>query len=180
MLAGMGKEAEFPVAEYVRQARRRASANQRELAERAEMAQSTVARIEAGQATPCVPTFHRLLRAAGLHLAVVDDQGYWVPPLQEPPDTRDLAERRFPAHLGLILDPEPADWWGSRFGLIRPPETFHRDPEARRAHRELAHHWRGVACHPIKNLDWRQGTQLRSVARWELPRPPWAVAAGED
>lgn len=177
----MDPQAIFPIGDYVRQARRRASANQRELAERAGVAQSTLARIEAGRSAPTVTTFCLLLRAAGLHLAVVDDTDRWVPPLQEPPDTRDFADRRFPAHLGLILDPGHGEWWGNRFGLVRPPETFHRDPDACRAHRELAHRWRGILCHPVARTDWRDGRQpdRATTAPWELYQPPWrADAAG--
>ena len=38
----------------------------------------------------------------------------------------DLAGRRLPAHLDTILDPSYGDWWGYRYGLTAPPETFRR------------------------------------------------------
>ena len=100
----------FPVSGYVRQSRRRAATNQRELAELAGVTQSTLSRIEAGRSIPNVARLLRLLRVGGMHLAVVDDRGRWIPPLQEPPETRDLAGRHFPAHVGLILDPGPGEW----------------------------------------------------------------------
>jgi len=49
----------------VREARSRAGLSQRELAARAQTAQSVVARIEGGQTSPTWETFGRLLRAAG-------------------------------------------------------------------------------------------------------------------
>jgi len=173
---------DFPISGYVRQSRRRAATNQRELAELAGITQSTLSRIEAGRSIPNVATLLRLLRVGWMHLAVVDDRGRWVSPLQEPPETRDLAGRRFPAHLGLILDPGPGEWWGNRFGLVRPPETFHRDPEARRAHRELAHRWRGILCHPVVRTDWYAGRATDpsdAETPWETYTPPWRPAPTE-
>lgn len=54
----------------LRQARRRAGFSQRELARRAGTAQSVVARIERGQASPAADTLEHLLRAAGFRLRV--------------------------------------------------------------------------------------------------------------
>ena len=58
-------------------ARVRAGLSQRELATRAGVAQSTVARIESGHADPAFSTLERLLAAAGLemriHLEPADD-----------------------------------------------------------------------------------------------------------
>ncbi|MPZ64825.1 MAG: helix-turn-helix domain-containing protein [Pseudonocardiaceae bacterium] len=174
---------EFPVSGYVRQARRRAKLNQRELAERAETSQSTIARAETGSGALTVPVLLRVLRAGGMHLAVVDGRGRWVPPLQEPPETRDLAGRRFPAHLDLILDPHSGDWWGDRYGLLRPPETFHRDPRARLAHRQQAHAWRGIGTHGIWKTGWRDtaGPRNGDGPPGERYEPPWqqgGAAAG--
>jgi transcriptional regulator with XRE-family HTH domain len=170
----------FPVDGYIRQVRRRASLNQRELAELADTSQSTIARAEAGRGLPALPVLLRVLRAGGLHLAVVDGEGRWVPPLQEPPETRDLAERRFPAHLGLILDPRGGEWWGDRFGLVRPPETFHRDPVARRQHREKANAWRGIGTHDVWKTDWRDTIEPvdGDAPAWAQHEPPWKRAAG--
>ncbi len=55
-------------ASLVRDARLRAGLTQRELASRAETAQSVVARIERGQTSPTWETLTRLLAAAGFDL----------------------------------------------------------------------------------------------------------------
>ena len=53
----------------LRQARRRAGLSQRALARRARSAQSVIARIECGQASPSWGTLERLLRHAGFALS---------------------------------------------------------------------------------------------------------------
>jgi len=53
----------------LRDARRLAGLTQRQLADRAGVAQATVGRIESGQITPRVDTLENLLRAAGQELA---------------------------------------------------------------------------------------------------------------
>lgn len=165
----------FPVSGYIRQARRRAAMNQRELADTVDTSQSSIARAETGRTAPTLAVLLRVLRAGGMHLAVVDGQGRWVPPLQEPPLTRDLAGRRFPAHLDLILDPRGGEWWGDRYGLLRPPETFHRDPAARLAHRRQVHFWRGIGTHGSWKTDWRDtaGPRDGDAPAWEHYEPPW-------
>jgi transcriptional regulator with XRE-family HTH domain len=57
-------------ARLLRGVRRRAGLSQRELARRAQVPQSTVARIELGTLSPRVDTLDRLLRAAGQTLGV--------------------------------------------------------------------------------------------------------------
>jgi len=120
----MTQPPDFDAAGYVRQARRRTRMNQREFAAACAVSASTVSRTEAGRTTISLAPFAQLMRAAGLRLVVVDENKRRVPPLKEPLATRDLADRRFPAHLDLILDPEPGEWWGDHFGLVRPPETL--------------------------------------------------------
>lgn len=154
----MRQHPELDVGGYVRQVRRRTRMNQREIAAACAVSPSTVSRAEAGHGTMSLATFSRLLRAAGLRLVVVDDEKRRVPALKEPPSTRDLAGRRFPAHLDLILDPEPGEWWGDHFGLVRPPETFHRDPATRYAHRLVFHRFKGVLVHG-QTTDWRRRVQ---------------------
>ena len=56
------------IAAVVRDARHRAGLSQRELARRARTAQSVVARIELGEASPTWHTLTRLLAAAGFDL----------------------------------------------------------------------------------------------------------------
>ncbi|MEV7330939.1 XRE family transcriptional regulator [Micromonospora sp. NPDC093244] len=92
-------------------------------------------RIEAGSLTPSLAVLERLLGAGGLYLVVVDQEGRIVQPMVDREDVHDGAGRRYPSHLDTILDPEPGEWWGDRYGLARPPETYHRssvDREARR------------------------------------------------
>lgn len=126
---------DFPAPGIVRAVRRRADVSQRELAERAGLSCSTVHRIEAGAHPPSLTTMCRVLRVADLTLVVVDHEGRLIPPLRAWDDTRDGAERHYPAHLDTVLDPRPGEWWGDRFGLARPPETFHRDRGRRDAQR---------------------------------------------
>lgn len=160
----MRRDTQLDVAGYLRQARRRTRMSQRELAAACAVSASTVSRAEAGRTEITLGTFTRLLRAAGLRLVVVDDEMVRVPALQELAQTRDLAQRRFPAHLDLILDPRRGEWWGDRFGLVRPPETFHRDPAARYAHRLVFHELRGVLVHG-QPADWRDRVE-RDRARF--------------
>ncbi|MBQ1049989.1 helix-turn-helix transcriptional regulator [Micromonospora sp. C51] len=125
----------FPIAGLVRRARRIVGLSQLRMARFAKVAPSTVARVEAGSLTPSLAVLERLLGAAGLYLVAVDQEGRVVLPMEVWDDTRDGADRRYPAHLNTILDPEPGEWWADIYGLARPPETYHRsraDREARR------------------------------------------------
>lgn len=56
------------VSGLLRAARRRAGLSQRALAERANTAQSVIARIESGSTSPTLETLERLLRATGFEL----------------------------------------------------------------------------------------------------------------
>ncbi|SDY06074.1 Helix-turn-helix domain-containing protein [Micromonospora pattaloongensis] len=132
---GTARVGEYPVAGLVRRARRIADLSQRQLARFAKVSPATVGRIEAGSMTPSLAVLERLLGAAGLYLAVVDQNGRVVLPMQDRDDLRDGAERRYPSHLDTICDPEPGEWWGDVYGLARPPETYHRDRGYRDAQR---------------------------------------------
>jgi hypothetical protein len=79
--------------------------------------------------------FQRILAVAGLQLVVVDAGRRIVAPMAAWDDTRDGAERLYPAHLDTILDPEPGEWWADVYGLMRPPETFRRNRKDRDAQR---------------------------------------------
>lgn len=132
----------------VRAARRRADCSQRELAERAGVAASTVGRVEAGSLVPSLGLLRRLLGAAGLALVAVDAEGRLVVPMRDDrDDLRDGAGRRYPSHLDTVVDPGPGDWWGDRYGLTSPPETFHRDREVRDARRRRSRWEVRVAQH---------------------------------
>jgi transcriptional regulator with XRE-family HTH domain len=125
----------LPIAGLVRAARRRADLSQRELAARAKVSRSSVNRIEAGAFTPSIGMLGRLLGVADIHLVAVDPDGHVVLPVGCWDDTRDGAGRHYPVHLDTVLDPLLGEWWGDRFGLARPPETFHRDRARRDAQR---------------------------------------------
>lgn len=160
----------YPIAGLIRRARRIADLSQRQMARRAKVSPSTVARVEAGGLTPSLDLLQRLLGSAGLYLAVVDADGHVILPMEDREDIRDGAERRYPSHLDTILDPKPGEWWADIYGLARPPETFHRDrryrDEARRRSQwevRVAQH-RGVPPPPDPRRDW--------------PRPDWDLLDG--
>lgn len=119
----------------VRKVRRIADLSQRQLADRAKVSRATVARAESGALMPSLPLLLRLLAVAGLGLVVTDRQGQVIRPMALWDDTRDGADRHYPAHLDLILDPRAGEWWADIYGLARPPETFHRDRAWRDAKR---------------------------------------------
>ena len=60
----------MPAWAIVREARERAELTQRQLAERAEKAQSEIAKIERGRRDPTFSTLERLVRAAGYDLRI--------------------------------------------------------------------------------------------------------------
>jgi transcriptional regulator with XRE-family HTH domain len=123
------------VAGLVRSVRRRCDASQRELAAAAKLSPSTVARIESGSLIPSLGVLLRLLAVGRLVLVVTDEDGKVVRPMQIWDETRDGADRQFPAHLDLILDPGFGEWWADGYGLARPPETLHRNRRLRDAMR---------------------------------------------
>lgn len=125
----------------------------------AKVAPSTVGKVEAGVMVPSVDVLERLLGAAGLYLAVVDQDGRVILPMEDRDDTRDGAERRYPSHLDTILDPRFGEWWADRYGLARPPETFHRSRSRRDAQRRRSQWEVRVAQHrkvppPPSGSDW--------------------------
>ena len=125
----------FPAGGLVRAARRRADLSQRALAERAHLSRSTVGRIESDDLVPSLGTLVRLLRVSGMRLVAIDSERRLVEPMDTFDGALNGAERRYPSHLDTILDPRMGEWWGDRFGLARPPETFHRDRARRDAQR---------------------------------------------
>jgi transcriptional regulator with XRE-family HTH domain len=145
----------YPVAGLVRRARRIAGLSQRSMARFAKTSPGTVGKVESGSLVPSVDLLERLLGAAGLYLAVVDQDGRVTLPMETWDDTLDGAERRYPAHLDTILDPEPGEWWGDVYGLLRPPETFHRHREDREERR--------------RRSQW----EVRVARHRSAPPPPW-------
>jgi transcriptional regulator with XRE-family HTH domain len=133
----------FPVDRYLRAARRRADLSQRELAERAGVANHVVARAEAYAHLARVQHFAQLLESTGLHLIVVDDDGVEVSPeVATQGALKDRADRRFPAHLDVR--PGKDGWWGSGWPMFEgkvPAYTFDRERGAReRLRRRLREH----------------------------------------
>ncbi|MEJ8278404.1 helix-turn-helix domain-containing protein [Pseudonocardia spirodelae] len=162
----------------VRRVRRSADLSQRELAARTGLAPSTIARIESRSLAPALGTLAAILAVAGLRLVVVDAQGRRVPPMEDPPgdDLRDGAGRRFPAHLDVIVDPLPGEWWGDRYGCARPPETFRRDRELRDVMRRRSV-WevrvaQQRAVPPPPTVEYWMMLQARCRDCGRLPEPP--------
>ncbi|MCZ7440154.1 GNAT family N-acetyltransferase [Micromonospora sp. WMMC241] len=120
--------------DLLRRLRRRADLSQRELAARAGLPQSAVARIESGRATdPRYRTIERLVRAAGGGMGVEFERGHdtRATPSTEPgpvphDDMRDQAGRHYPAHLDVWKVCEPRDWpgawWAEWYAL--PPRLW--------------------------------------------------------
>ena len=132
----MTTSGELPTDQYVRRVRRAVDASQRELAELAGVSERTIARVESGAAVPSLRVLQRLLAAAGYHLVVVDADRRLISPMSDlPDDARDRQGRRFPAHLDVIIDPGPGEWWGDLMGIARPPETFRRSRSLRDSQR---------------------------------------------
>lgn len=167
----------------VRTVRRRADLSQRELAQRAGLSRSTIGRIESRSLAPGLRALVAILAVAGMRLVAIDEDNRRVPPMEDPPgdDMRDGAGRRYPSHLDTILDPAPGEWWGDRFGLARPPETFRRDREMRDVMRRRSVWEVRVAqyqwAHPPPTVEnWIQ-QQARCRRCGTLPppvRPPFA------
>ena len=108
----------FDVGGLLAQARRHADLSQRELAQLAGMSQSSVAGYESGGQLPRLQALLRLLDAAGLRLAVLDEEGAEVRPFDSRA-ARDNAGRRFPAHLDAA-HPDDVDPYVRRPRYDRP------------------------------------------------------------
>jgi transcriptional regulator with XRE-family HTH domain len=108
----------FAAGVQLRRARRIARLSQRELAARAQIPLSTLARIEAGVTSdPRVSTLAALFAAAGCRLTVFSRANQELP--EHPWESeRDYGVRHFPAHLDLWPVNQPynvfgrVDWWG--------------------------------------------------------------------
>ncbi|MCO1595464.1 GNAT family N-acetyltransferase [Micromonospora sp. RHAY321] len=159
----------------LRALRRRADLSQRQLAERSEVPQATIARIESGRAVdPRFRTVERLVRAAGGEVTI----GVSPPTAAAAPvphdDMRDEAGRRYPAHLDVWPVHEPRDWPGAwwaewyrlppeRYPLPLPPAAY----ELNRRYRD--------------NRRWgaevRRTARVRRVTGGDLPGTCWRFVA---
>lgn len=137
--------------------------SQREMARAAGLSQATVNRVERGDLVPSLAVLVEVFAVAGLSLAVVDAKGEVVLPMIDWADAKDGAERRYPSHLDTIIDPQLGEWWGDRYGLVRPPETFYRDRSLRDQQR--------------RRSQWEvRGNKYRNVPPPRMPRGYWKQA----
>jgi len=123
----------FPADRYLRAARHRADLSQRELADKAGVPQSLVARAERHPTKATAANTSVMLSAMGFRLVVVDEQGNELEPEDEADaDRRDRGNRRYPAHLDIRDGKD--HWWGYGWPMFdgkEPEYTFDRDRWAR-------------------------------------------------
>lgn len=162
---------DFDLSGIVAAARRRADLSQRDLAALTGIPQSTVAAAESGARSLSVASLVRLLDAAGLRLAVLDEEGAEVRPFDSRA-VRDNAGRRFPAHLDAA-HPDDVDPYVSRPRYDRPAARragfeWRRGRDARRE-RDGATAARHVTAGEVelRRLDRRYGRQPAYWARRE-------------
>jgi transcriptional regulator with XRE-family HTH domain len=183
--ADQSKLGRFPISGLIRAARRSADLSQHQLAKRAGLGQSTVARAESGSLVPSINVLQRLLACAGFELVVVDQEGRVVQPMRDAEWTRDGAGRRYPSHLDTILNPRPGEWWADRYGLVRPPETFLRD-RARRDEQRRRSQWevrvKQLRFAPKPSLQWEreEAERIRKQRERESRSKPEPAAEWYD
>ena len=158
----------FDLPGVLRRIRRAADLSQRELADRLQLAKSSVGRAESGAAGMDVRTVARAASLAGLRLALVNTDGEEVGPMTAD-GARDMGNRRFPAHLDTRFGDER--WWYDvhRYDRARPWFTFDRDRRARDAYRQRDgtpedHHVPKAGDSPRERADARHREHLRRVA----------------
>ncbi|MEV4538822.1 helix-turn-helix transcriptional regulator [Asanoa sp. NPDC049518] len=161
----------LPVSGLLRAARRQADLSQRQLAARSGASHGTVSRIEAGALVPSLAMMEKLLSACGYKFIVVDERRRTLRPMVDSDNTLDGGRRRFPAHLDVILDPLPGEWWADIYGLARPPETFYRDRAKRDRQRR-----RSVWEVRVKQNRWRPPPPARDEFYGWTRNGPAAVA----
>ncbi|MEU4474392.1 helix-turn-helix transcriptional regulator [Micromonospora sp. NPDC023888] len=182
-------EGAIDVGAVLRELRRRADLSQRELAERAGIPKSTLARIEAGHgAGPAFRTVEQLVRAVGGELALrlpgdpVDGTA-GEPPVEPPDELRDDAGRRYPAHLDvrqvLTLKDWPGAWWVHSYTLpqrmwpVRVPELTYDLDRTRRDERRRRHQTRA-------QVRFRRAAEGLPATAWRfLAEVPGAGPVGE-
>ena len=123
-----GKAPAFRVDGLLRAARHRGDVSQREMAERAGVNRSVVARIEAGLVqAPSFAMVLRLLATTGCRLVAFDAEGRLL--TQRPyDDALDAGHRRWPSHLEVREVHTESDWWYGMFLTdMRPLPPFTTD-----------------------------------------------------
>jgi transcriptional regulator with XRE-family HTH domain len=124
----------FDLPGALRRIRRRADMSQRELAAAAGVSASAVGHAETGKRDPTVRALAGLATLAGLRLTLVDEAGDEVAPMTAE-TVRDMANRRFPAHLDTRYGDD--GWWHGphRYDREQPWYTFDRDRSMRDRYR---------------------------------------------
>jgi transcriptional regulator with XRE-family HTH domain len=127
---------EFSLSGTLRRIRRIADMSQRELAEAAAIALSTLAAGETGARDLGASALARAAEVAGLRLALLDGDGVEVRPMDDGA-VRDMGNRRFPAHLDTRYSEEA--WWHGeeRYSRPEPWYTFDRCRDIRDRYRRL-------------------------------------------
>ena len=127
----------FDLPGLLRRIRRQADMSQRELAGAIDVSKSAVAAAESGRSGLDARLLARAAALAGLRLALLDTAGTEVAGMAEGA-VRDMAGRRFPAHLDTRYGDQA--WWHGpeRYSRTQPWYTFDRVRETRdweRTHR---------------------------------------------
>lgn len=115
----------FDLPGALRRIRRLADLSQRELAAASGLSASLIGHVESGSRDVTVGVLVRLAALAELRLALVDSSGDEVQPMSGGA-VRDMAGRRFPAHLDTRYGDEA--WWHGpeRYSRPQPWYTFDR------------------------------------------------------
>ena len=129
------------LADYVTALRRRADLSQRDLAARAGVPASTIARLESGATTdPRLSTMAKLTAAAGHRLVIAaDDDELLTPEPELRGRCRDLRGRRLPAHLDVApaMDDWLRPWWMPKRGEFTFIRNRRRRDEVRAERRDI-------------------------------------------
>lgn len=175
----------FDLPGTLRRIRRAADLSQRELASVLEVSKSLVGAVETGAHGLDARVLARAAAHAGLRLAVVDGDGGEVAPMAAA-SVRDMADRRFPAHLDTRYGDE--DWWhgDERYQREQPWYTFDRLRYTRdfwrsRTFTPADHHVPRPGDAPAERAAARQrAARLRQREEWQRRREAGELPEPED